>query len=108
MTNEQKRKAEILEQYGIICKYISVLQKTIDKYSELKCANLLIAELKAMQEKRTNVYNAVNAVSDEELRTILTYRYIDGITREQTAEALYMHDRTIARKTLKALEAVEL
>jgi DNA-directed RNA polymerase specialized sigma subunit len=43
----------------------------------------------------------INTIEDSELRTILNYRYIDGLTEEQTAEIMGITDRTVRRKIRK-------
>lgn len=40
----------------------------------------------------------INTIEDSELRTILSYRFIDGLTEEQTAEAMEISRSTVQRK----------
>lgn len=107
-SEEQRRKAEVLEQYGIICKYIKILKQVINKYHDAAFIEKLKKELYQQEQRKTAIYKAIDAVSDAELKAILKYRYIDGLSIEFTGYKLYISDSTIKRKTLKALEAVEI
>ena len=108
MSEEQKRKTEMLEQYGIICRYIEILKRVINKYHDAAFIEKLKKELCQQEQRKFAIDTAINAVSDAEFKAILKYRYIDGLSIEYTGYKLYMSDKTIVRKTLKALEAVEI
>ncbi len=48
--------------------------------------------------KINDAIDYINSINDSELRTILNYRYIDGLTEEQTAEVMYTSRSTVQRK----------
>ncbi len=51
--------------------------------------------------KINDAIDYINTIKDSEIRTILSYKYIDGLTEEQTAVAMGITDRTVRRKIRK-------
>lgn len=62
------------------------LPRTVEKIIELE--QELDAQIDQMIDTRREIEQTVAAVDDQRLRDVLRYRYIEGMTQEETAEAI--------------------
>lgn len=69
------------------------LPRTVEKIIELE--QELDAQIDQMIDTRREIEKAVAAVDDQRLRDVLRYRYIEGMTQEETAERLELSSRQI-------------
>lgn len=54
------------------------------------------------------VTNAIEAIDDDNYKSILTYRYIDNLLWEEIADKMYVSYSTLKRWHIKALDIVEV
>lgn len=107
-TEEQKRKAEYLNNYRMIYKYTVALNLTLKHYNNISCKFELLEELKNNEQELKAITAIINTVKDTELHQILIYRYIQGKTIEEIAEIMNYSDTTIKRRTIKALDSIDI
>ena len=63
-------------------------------------------EIDHLQEVRKEVKGAISGVEDDTLRTLLEYRYLDGLTWEQVAERIPCTERWVYKLHKKALKKI--
>ena len=63
-------------------------------------------EIDYLQEVRKEVKSAISGVEDDTLRTLLEYRYLDGLTWEQIAGKMHFSERWVYKLHKKALKKV--
>ena len=59
-----------------------------------------------LMEKINKAFEYINSIEDSNIRQILTYRYIDGLTWEQTGEAMSYSWETVRKKHEKFLKSI--
>lgn len=64
-------------------------------------------EIDALVALKGEIRRAIRTVEDPTLRLLLEYRYIHGLTWEQTADRMSYNDRWVRRLHGKALEMLE-
>lgn len=64
--------------------------------------------IRALREQALRIRRAVEAVPQPKLRLVLKCRYLEGMTFEEAAEALYMSERHIYRLHSEALKEVRI
>lgn len=137
MTPENCKKAEWLRRYQKInrrinrkCEEVSQLRELAtkitptlsdmpkgnqisDKVSEAvsKIADLekeIDAEVDALVSVRNQIQTAIDNIPDDTLKTLLEYRYIDGLTFEEVAVKMHYAFRHITRLHGKALHELTM
>lgn len=63
---------------------------------------------KKLKETKIQIEITINAIQDEELQMILTYRYIDWLTWSEIGAKIYYSDKTIRRKHDRALGLLKI
>jgi len=111
----QRLDAELVawqKRYSALCEAPAAdLRNIPDSYYDLKGAHEALAEIRALllgrlrdaTRQRIAAERCIQSVDDLKLRTLLTYRYIDGLTWEETSEAMGYDVRWIFRLHDKAL-----
>lgn len=68
----------------------------------IKKRDEIAGKLRAAYSKQLDKINKaidyINSIPDSEIRTILSYKYIDGLTEENISEMMGISDRTVRRK----------
>lgn len=64
------------------------------------------SKLEKLVEKGNEIESVINKVEDSQLQELLYYRYIEGLTVEQTAEEMWLTPRWIYKQQKKALSKV--
>jgi DNA-directed RNA polymerase specialized sigma subunit len=71
-------------------------EECIKKRNEI-AKKLSVAYSKQL-DKINKAIDYINSIPDSEIRTILSYKYIDGLTEDNIAELMGISDRTVRRK----------
>lgn len=79
-----------------------IYAKMIDLSAEID------GEIDKYVDKRAEIETVIEQVEDEKIKTILKYRYINGLTIEQTAEKMELSEKTIKRLTDKAVMSLNV
>lgn len=79
-----------------------IYAKMIDLSAEID------GEIDKYVDKRAEIETVIEQVEDEKIKTILKYRYINGLTIEQTAEKMELSGKTIKRLTDKAVMSLNV
>lgn len=69
--------------------------------------DILLSALVAAATTRRQIAAVFNSVTDDRLKLLLHYRYIDGLTWEQVADKLNLDYRWTLRLHQRALDAIE-
>ena len=81
-------------------------QRPIDKV--LAMEGDINAAIDTLVDLRRDIQGAIDKVPDENLRLLLEYRYIDGLTFEQIAEKLHYGYQWVYKLHRKALDEMAL
>lgn len=79
-----------------------IYAKMIDLSAEID------GEIDKYVDKRAEIETVIEQVEDEKIKTILKYRYINGLTIEQTAEKMELSGKTIQRLTDEAIMSLNV
>ncbi len=82
------------------------IQTAVESILEVKA--MLYDRLVDAAELRRGIQTAIDTVGEPRLRTLLEYRYIDGLKWEHIAEALRLDLRHTLRLHCRALDAIKL
>ena len=113
---DKEKKVRLLQEYADNAKEIARLEKELSFWSARsehddeirKLTSLLSKSLAAASAKALLIERAVAQVEDSKLRLLLTYHYLDGLTWEQTADAMDMDVRWVFRLRARALESLNI
>ena len=72
----------------------------------IKLADADLAELRRLEAKLQWLDGVIANAPTERWRLVLCYRYKDGLTQEQTAEAIGMSDRAIRNMEDRAIDSL--
>ncbi len=64
------------------------------------------AKTQALMEMVNNAFQYIESIQDSNVRQIFTYRYIDGLTWEQTGECMSYSWETVRKKHDKFLKSI--
>lgn len=67
----------------------------------------LSAEITEYENQRAQICKLVESIYDENLRELLTLRYIQGFTVEQIADLKHYDERTVRRRINKAVLSIQ-
>ncbi len=130
MTDEQKDKVNFLNKAYHLDGKIKALEKLKDdnktisaicyentglknycneNNSEIKMARIsdmsmkIDEELKRLESLKNEIFDTICTLHDDELETILIYRYLHFMTLEQIADTMHYNEKTVSRKLHKAI-----
>lgn len=93
----KKRIADIRYKVKIIKNF--TYDQNIDFNNELTLlTNILIDRQKKCLEEQVRLENFINNVESSEMRIILAYRYVNGLSWQQVAFSIGEHDESYVRK----------
>lgn len=82
------------------------LQTTVEKIIELSAQ--INRDIDHLVDTRCAIWEAIQNIQDESYKTLLSYRYIDGMTWEQIATKMYYDRSHVCRLHGQALNAIIL
>lgn len=126
-TFEEKR--EYLESYAVVCNDIAILERRLQKepvsaqqITDLPggtsvgdpTGNLVVDALEAtrrlpwLYKRRSEIITRVYRIQDDTYRQLVTCRYIDGMSHQETAELLHMSRSAVEKTQRLAIDALPL
>lgn len=81
-----------------------------ENYSEIKMTRIadmslrIDEELKRLSQKKSEIFDIICSLNDDELETVLIYRFLKFMTIEQIADEMHYTTKTVTRKLHKAIE----
>ena len=69
-------------------------------------ARKIRAKTQKLMEKVNNAFKYIESIQDSNVRQILTYRYIDGLTWEQTGECMSYSWETVRKKHDRFIKSI--
>ncbi len=84
----------------------SPIERPMDKVLEME--EEINEEIDTLQTIRHQIRDTLNQLTDESLKLLMEYRYIDGMTWEQIADKMNYSWRQVYRKHEEALSKIRL
>lgn len=81
-----------------------------ENHSEIKMARIadmslrIDEELKRLSQLKNEIFDIICNLNDDELETILIYRFLQFMTIEQIADEMHYSTKTVTRKLHRAIE----